>query len=68
LLRGIAVAADGTIDDGPDAAIERLGHGTAVTAAIQELAPDAEILPIRVFRESLRASARVDRGDHLGGG
>lgn len=59
LLRGIAIAADGTIDDGPDAAIDRLGHGTAVTAAIQELAPDAEILPIRVFREGLRASARA---------
>jgi len=59
LLRGIAIAADGTIDDAPDAAIDRLGHGTAVTAAIQELAPDAEILPIRVFRDALRASARA---------
>lgn len=59
LLRGIAIAADGSIDDSPDAMIDRLGHGTAVTAAIQELAPDAQILPVRVFREGLRASARA---------
>jgi len=59
LLRGVAIAADGSIDDAPEAVIDRLGHGTAVTAAIQELAPDAEILPIRVFREGLRASARA---------
>jgi hypothetical protein len=59
LLRGVAIAADGAIDDSADAAIDRLGHGTAVTAAIQELAPDAQILPIRVFRDALRASARA---------
>ena len=59
VLRGVAIAADGSIEHGDDAAIDRLGHGTAVTAAIQELAPDAEILPIRVFREGLRASARA---------
>jgi subtilisin family serine protease len=57
LLPGVAIAADGTIDHGPDAATDRLGHGTAVTAAIQELAPDADILPVRVFRDGLRASA-----------
>ncbi|WP_420383772.1 S8 family serine peptidase [Novosphingobium sp.] len=59
LLRGVAIAADGSIDHSPDAMIDRLGHGTAVTAAIQELAPDAEILTVRVFREGLRASARA---------
>lgn len=57
LLPGFSIAADGTIDDSPDAALDRLGHGTAVTAAIQEKAPDARILPIRVFRESLKTSA-----------
>jgi subtilisin family serine protease len=59
LLPGVAIAADGTIDASEDAAVDRLGHGTAVTAAIQELAPDADILPIRVFRDGLRASARA---------
>ncbi len=59
VLHGVAIAADGTIDGGLDAATDQLGHGTAVTAAIQELAPSALILPIRVFRESLRASARA---------
>lgn len=57
LLRGIAVTREGTIEDGPDAGLDRLGHGTAVTAAIQEQAPDADILTVRVFRDALRASA-----------
>jgi subtilisin family serine protease len=57
LLPGVAIAADGTVDGGEGSAIDRLGHGTAVTAAIQELAPDVDILPIRVFRDGLRASA-----------
>ena len=57
LLPGVAIAADGAIDAGDGATIDRLGHGTAVAAAIQELAPTAEILPIRVFRDGLRASA-----------
>lgn len=59
LLLGVEIAADGAIDHGADATIDRLGHGTAVTAAIQELAPEADILPIRVFRDGLRASARA---------
>lgn len=57
LLPGVMIAADGSIDAGDGAAIDRLGHGTAVAAAIQELAPDADIVPIRVFRDGLRASA-----------
>jgi len=57
LLRGVGVARDGTIDDGAQAMLDRLGHGTAVTAAIQERAPDAGILTVCVFREALRASA-----------
>lgn len=59
LLPGLSVLADGAVLTDPDAAFDTLGHGTAVTAAIQELAPDAELLPIRVFREGLRASARA---------
>ncbi len=57
LLPGIAILTDGTVEATPDAAIDRLGHGTAVTAAIQQQAPGALCLPIRVFREGLRTSA-----------
>lgn len=57
LLPGFAVARDGAVRDGDS--IDALGHGTAVTAAIQEQAPDSLCLPIRVFHDGLRASARA---------
>lgn len=59
LLPGVAIMADGSIDAGPDCTLDRLGHGTAVTAAIQERAGEALVIPIRVFREHLRTSARA---------
>lgn len=62
LLPGLSLLADGTVLNGEDETLDRSGHGTAVTAAIQEQAPDALILPIRVFREGLRASARALAG------
>ena len=37
--------------------VDRLGHGTAVTAAIREKAPDAELYAVRVFDRAL--STRV---------
>jgi len=48
--QGIAVRDAGTLDD--DFA-DRLGHGTAVTAAIREKAPDAAIVVVKVFWQSL---------------
>jgi subtilisin family serine protease len=41
--------------------VDRLGHGTAVAAAIREKAPDAEIYAVKVFDRSLstRVSALV---------
>lgn len=54
---GVAIRPDGSIDSGADSVLDRLGHGTAVTAAIQEKAPDALCLPVRVFGEALRTSA-----------
>ncbi|MBT2187275.1 subtilisin-like serine protease QhpE [Sphingobium nicotianae] len=54
---GVTILADGTIEAGADATLDRLGHGTAVTAAIQEKAPDATCLPVRVFRDGLKTSA-----------
>src|SRR3954469_18520417 len=47
---GFAIRDDGTIVDD---FIDRLGHGTAVTAAIREKAPDADILVIKVFWRTL---------------
>lgn len=36
--------------------LDRLGHGTAVMAAIQEKAPDAEYFAVRVFDRELRTN------------
>jgi subtilisin family serine protease len=42
-------------DDGPTGndLVDRLGHGTAVAAAIREKAPDAELVAVKVFDRSL---------------
>lgn len=56
LLPGAGVALDGTLVE-EAMPLDRLGHGTAVTAAVQEKAPEAMILPIRVFHEALTTSA-----------
>jgi len=54
--------------------VDRLGHGTAVTAAIKEKAPDAELFAVRVFDRALSTNmaslvAGIDwaasRGMHL---
>lgn len=37
--------------------VDRIGHGTAVAAAIREKAPDAEIVAIKVFADALRTDA-----------
>ena len=41
---------------GDSSYVDLLGHGTAVMAAIQENAPDAEYFAVRVFQSELRAS------------
>lgn len=56
---GFAVGRDGMIAEGPDFTRDRLGHGTAVMAAIQQWAPAARCTPVRVFDEALRASPRA---------
>ena len=38
---------------------DRLGHGTAVSAAIVEKAPDAELLAVKVFGSALATSAET---------
>ena len=53
---GVAFTPDGS---GHDDIVDRLGHGTAVTAAIQEKVPGARIHVARVFADELATSART---------
>lgn len=50
---GVGIAADGRL--GSDT-VDRLGHGTAVAAAIRDQAAEAEIVPVKVFDRELRAT------------
>lgn len=50
---GVSFGADGA--RGVDA-VDRLGHGTAVAAAIGEKAPEATLIPVKVFDRELRAT------------
>jgi len=51
---GVSIGPDGAIQQ--DSYVDRLGHGTAVMAAIQEKAPRAEYFAVRVFHGSLRST------------
>jgi subtilisin family serine protease len=55
-VTGVRIAADGEIDTD---FVDRIGHGTAVAAAILEKAPDIELVAVRVFDRSLATSADV---------
>lgn len=55
LLPGVGIGRDGKVVAGDT--LDRLGHGTAVTAAIQEKAPGAWIVPVRVFEDRLATTA-----------
>lgn len=49
-----------TSADGPDGDyLDRLGHGTAVAAAIREKAPDADLYAVKIFDRTLSTS--IDR-------
>jgi len=50
---GVALTPDGGAHDD---LVDRLGHGTAVTAAIQEKAPAAEVFVVKVFDDTLATS------------
>ena len=52
---GISIGAAGEMES--DAFADRLGHGTAVMAAIQEKAPGADYFAIKVFHTALRTTA-----------
>jgi subtilisin family serine protease len=53
---GVGIDADGSMHDD---FVDRIGHGTAVTAVIREKAPEAEIWVAKVFDRELAASAAV---------
>lgn len=57
LAPGVMVLSDGAVVEGGEVWLDQLGHGTAVTAAIQEKAPEALCIPVRVFRDALKTSA-----------
>ena len=53
---GVRIALSGETEEDY---VDRLGHGTAVFAAIQEKAPGAELYPVRVFTDRLKTSVRA---------
>jgi subtilisin family serine protease len=53
---GLAIDGDGRVDKDY---VDRLGHGTAVTAVIREKAPAAEIFCIKVFDRELAATGKA---------
>lgn len=57
LMPGLAVSGD-DLDSELDSC-DALGHGTAVTAAIQNLSPDCICLPVKLFHDALRTTARA---------
>ena len=54
---GAAILPNGEVSEAPELWLDRIGHGTAVTAAIQEKAPAAEVFAVKVFHAALRTSA-----------
>jgi subtilisin family serine protease len=68
---GLGISEDGTPHDDY---VDRLGHGTAVAAAIREKAPAVELFCIKVFDRELAATGQalasgiehaVDNGAHI---
>ncbi|MBV8843607.1 MAG: S8 family serine peptidase [Bryobacterales bacterium] len=51
---GVSVFGPGELEE--DSFVDMLGHGTAVMAAIQEKAPDADYFAVKLFHNSLRTS------------
>jgi subtilisin family serine protease len=53
---GIAIGPTGELSDDY---VDRLGHGTAVAAAIRERAPECELLAVRVFDRTLTTTGQA---------
>jgi subtilisin family serine protease len=54
---GVSVDESGVFHAGLEHATDQIGHGTAVMAAIQEKAPDAEYIAVKIFHDRLRTRA-----------
>jgi hypothetical protein len=54
---GVSIDMNGRVEAAPP--LDRLGHGTAVMAAIQEKAPDAEYFAVKVFQTELKTTAKA---------
>ena len=55
-INGVRIGADGDVNDD---FVDRIGHGTAVAAAILEKAPGIELVAVRVFDRTLATSGEV---------
>jgi len=55
-VSGVRIGSDGEIDGD---FVDRIGHGTAVAAAILEKAPGIDLVAVRVFDRTLATSAEV---------
>ena len=58
-LAGAAIAATEAIDDSFADVVDRLGHGTAVAAAIHDIAPDATLVVGKIFDRALTTNAAM---------
>jgi subtilisin family serine protease len=57
VVGGASVHEDGSIRVGIEEAVDHIGHGTAVMAAIQEKAPGADYVAVKIFHDRLRTNA-----------
>lgn len=53
---GVAIRPDGSVDAD---AMDRIGHGTAVAAAIREKVPEAELYAVKVFDRALSSDVAI---------
>ena len=58
-LAGAVVLPGRSFASDSDDAIDRIGHGTAVAAAINEKAPDARLIPVKLFHRHLATNAEA---------
>jgi subtilisin family serine protease len=58
-LAGAVVLPGRSFADDSDDAIDRIGHGTAVAAAIYEKARDARLIPVKLFHRHLATNAET---------
>jgi hypothetical protein len=55
LVKGVQITAYGELED----TLDRLGHGTAVAAVVHHLAPQAEIVPVKIFDRQLSTNLTI---------